>query len=123
MLTHGPPYGILDETDTGEAVGCQFLHNAVRRCRPRLHCFGHIHESWGAQRINWEKRQVQTSTPSKEKMLKNRSNHLLYSSDGREPLVFGEETVFVNASIMNLNYRPVNTPWLVDLDLPIGAEG
>lgn len=32
----------------------------------------------------------------------------------------GESTLFVNASIMNVNYRPVNAPWVVDLDLPLG---
>lgn len=40
------------------------------------------------------------------------------SAKGRRPLAFGEETAFVNAAIMNVNYRPANAPWLVDLDLP-----
>jgi len=123
VLTHGPPHGILDKTDRDEAVGCEFLRNAVKRCRPQLHCFGHIHEGYGAQKINWVKNTVQTATPNKDRTSKNRCNRLPYSSDGPEPLVFGEETIFVNASIMNLNYRPVNAPWLVDLDLPIRAEG
>ena len=121
MLTHGPPYGILDMTDRGQAVGCEFLLKAVKRVRPRLHCFGHIHEGWGAQRINWKKNSIQTATPQREKMLENRSACLPFSANG-EPLVFGEETVFVNASIMNLRYRPVNAPWLVDLDLPVRVE-
>ena len=33
---------------------------------------------------------------------------------------WGAETVFVNASVMNFWYRPVNRPWVVDLDLPLG---
>jgi len=116
VLTHGPPHGILDKTDRDEAVGCEFLRNAIKRCRPLCHFFGHVHESYGAQRINWEKNTIETATPIG-------SNRLRYSSDGPEPLVFGQETIFVNASIMNLNYRPVNAPWLVELDLPIRAEG
>jgi len=54
MLTHGPPKGILDETfREGENVGCDHLRMAVERCRPRVHCFGHIHEGWGAERMDW----------------------------------------------------------------------
>lgn len=123
MLTHGPPYDILDKTDGDEAVGCKFLLTATKRVRPRLHCFGHIHEGWGAQRINWATGLVQRATPQKEKMLEDRCAHLPYSSDGSEPLVFGDETLFVNASIMNSQYRPINAPWLVDLDLPIREQG
>jgi hypothetical protein len=48
MLTHGPPMGILDQTmREGESVGCEHLRRAVERCRPRMHCFGHIDEAWG----------------------------------------------------------------------------
>ena len=39
---------------------------------------------------------------------------------GEPGIVHGESTLFVNASIMNVNYRPVNAPWVVDLDLPLG---
>ena len=31
----------------------------------------------------------------------------------------GRETLFVNASIMDVEYRPVNAPWVVDLELPV----
>jgi calcineurin-like phosphoesterase family protein len=47
LITHGPPRGILDRTTSGEAVGCDDLLDAVRRVRPRLHVFGHIHEGYG----------------------------------------------------------------------------
>ncbi|KAL9011504.1 MAG: hypothetical protein Q9173_003650, partial [Seirophora scorigena] len=57
LLTHGPPRGILDTVahynGEDEAVGCEHLLRAVQRCRPRLHCFGHIHEGWGAERHDW----------------------------------------------------------------------
>jgi hypothetical protein len=48
LITHGPPFGILDETITGTRVGCEELWPAVCRARPRLHVFGHIHEGAGA---------------------------------------------------------------------------
>lgn len=47
LLTHGPPAGVLDVTSTGDAVGCEDLAEVVARVRPRLHVFGHIHESYG----------------------------------------------------------------------------
>lgn len=113
---------ILDKTKGGEEVGCQHLLKAVKRVKPRLYCFGHIHEGWGAEKHSWQKHTIQRATPNKETALKNRSVRLPYSSDGPEPLIFGEETLLVNASIMNLAYRPVNAPWLVDLDLPLKKD-
>lgn len=123
MLTHGPPMGILDETHYGnEHVGCEHLRRAVERCKPRLHCFGHIHEGWGAERMDWGTEHVESIEQSKEKMLEERYAYINVSKDADEPLRWGEETLFVNASIMNVHYRPVNAPWIVDLDLPVREE-
>jgi hypothetical protein len=47
LVTHGPPAGILDRTANEEAVGCHDLARALERILPRLHVFGHIHESYG----------------------------------------------------------------------------
>lgn len=47
LVTHGPPWGILDETPRGQKVGCEELLNVVARVRPRLHVFGHIHHGYG----------------------------------------------------------------------------
>jgi Icc-related predicted phosphoesterase len=48
LITHGPPYGILDETTRGrESVGCEELLKKVEEIRPVLHVFGHIHEERG----------------------------------------------------------------------------
>lgn len=47
LITHGPPYGILDKTIKGEQVGCQDLLNRVHQIKPKLHVFGHIHEGYG----------------------------------------------------------------------------
>lgn len=41
------------------------------------------------------------------------------AEEGERGLRWGEETVFVNASIMDVRYRPVNAPWRVDLELPV----
>lgn len=50
LITHGPPFGILD--DTGQMrVGCEDLRKRVSQL-PKLkaHIFGHIHESPGVFR-------------------------------------------------------------------------
>lgn len=47
LITHGPPYGILDKTIAGEHVGCKHLARELERIAPRLHVFGHIHEAHG----------------------------------------------------------------------------
>lgn len=52
LITHGPPYQILDEVPSGERVGCEDLLDAVRRVRPRLHIFGHIHHSYGQIKVD-----------------------------------------------------------------------
>lgn len=48
LITHGPPFAILDKVD-GRSVGCEMLLHAVARVHPRLHVFGHIHEGHGRQ--------------------------------------------------------------------------
>jgi predicted phosphohydrolase len=49
LVTHGPPRGFGDDTGRDEA-GCDDLLEAVRRVKPRLHLFGHIHEDGGVWR-------------------------------------------------------------------------
>ena len=56
VITHGPPNGIMDYTDSRQRAGCSALFEAVARARPRLHCFGHIHEGWGAKLVTWRER-------------------------------------------------------------------
>lgn len=45
LITHSPPYMILDECHSN--VGCELLANRVREVKPKIHCFGHIHEARG----------------------------------------------------------------------------
>jgi predicted phosphodiesterase len=52
LITHGPPHGILDRNRNGEPVGCADLREAVARVRPRIHAFGHIHESYGTELVD-----------------------------------------------------------------------
>jgi Icc-related predicted phosphoesterase len=48
LITHGPPFGILDRSPASDIhSGCQELLQAVRRVRPKLHVFGHVHGTPG----------------------------------------------------------------------------
>lgn len=130
VMTHGPPFGVLDAVQSGDHVGCEHLLRAMRRCKPKLHCFGHIHESWGAQKVKWEsgdeldvtkpkdhiKRSDSVAVDSQQ-MSDERAAHVDISSGGKDAIVFGRETMMVNASIMSLTYRPFQAPWVVDIDL------
>lgn len=50
LVTHQPPYGILDYAD-GTHYGSHTLLKRVGEIHPRYHLFGHIHDAYG-ERIN-----------------------------------------------------------------------
>lgn len=50
LITHGPPLGVLDRIRGGEHVGCEYLLDEVLRAKPKIHAYGHIHESYGIRR-------------------------------------------------------------------------
>ena len=49
LITHGPPYGVLDATydhhNKVELVGCSALAKRVTKVEPRLMMFGHVHST------------------------------------------------------------------------------
>jgi Icc-related predicted phosphoesterase len=47
LITHSPPKNILDKTFAGIYAGCGELAKAVKRIKPKVHVFGHIHEGYG----------------------------------------------------------------------------
>ena len=58
LVTHGPPAGILDQSvpdnlmrPGSEHCGCEELLLALKRARPRVHVFGHIHGSRGIRKM------------------------------------------------------------------------
>lgn len=55
LITHTPPFGILDVYNNRH-LGCEELLERVKQVRPRLHCFGHIHEAKG----RWNDRETGT---------------------------------------------------------------
>jgi len=53
LITHGPPYSVLDRVQFGAKVGCEVLQERINAIKPKLHVFGHIHEDRGVQISNW----------------------------------------------------------------------
>jgi len=56
VLTHNPPYNILDKVcmPSGDPhVGCKHLReNLLKRVKPKVNIFGHIHETYGIDKID-----------------------------------------------------------------------
>jgi len=125
LLTHGPPLGQLDQNRLGRNCGCPHLAKAVARVKPRLHCFGHIHEGRGTMRKTWSSSwsPFDDVQPLRlEESMNPAATMVDLTSRGGQPLRHGKETVFVNAAIRDGDYRIENNPWLVRLDLPISDE-
>jgi len=84
VITHGPPFGILDIIAPGlhkeEHVGCEELMKKILEMKPKFHIMGHIHEGYGIYK-----------TP---------------------------DTTFINASIMDEHYNPINLPQEFDYEIP-----
>jgi Icc-related predicted phosphoesterase len=47
LITHWPPFGILDQISHKEKGGSKGLLEFVRAIKPKIHIFGHIHEKRG----------------------------------------------------------------------------
>ncbi|KAJ8611367.1 hypothetical protein MRB53_038037 [Persea americana] len=107
VMTHGPPLGHLDRTPRGSYYGCRNLQRAIARSKPRLHCFGHIHEGYGAERTVWSgvlsdydddgSRTSQAPVGHSIDGL----NYVDVSTGSHQPLDYGHETLLINAAIMN----------------------
>ena len=133
MLTHGPPFGILDRVlgasgRMDSSVGCEHLLRAVKRAAPRLHAFGHIHEGYGKRLVRWgqtEESEIGDELESGEldmaDVLEKGHAFIDISATGSRMLEWGQETLFVNAAIMDASYIPRNAPWVVELELPLKA--
>lgn len=49
LVTHQPPYGILDFSD-GIHYGSSLLLKRLMEIKPRFHLFGHIHNNYGIEK-------------------------------------------------------------------------
>ena len=140
VMTHGPAFNCLDRQYEGLKCGCPHLMRALMRTQPLLHCCGHIHEAHGAEKISWkpdandlatrkmeiaqwkdarlssgDARKVETGFADDRKA--KTPIFIDYSRSG-QPLKRNEETLMINAAIVDILYRPTHAPYIVDLDLP-----
>lgn len=52
LISHGPPYGILDRCPNGKLAGCADLYKRIFELKDlKLHVFGHIHDMYGTKQI------------------------------------------------------------------------
>jgi Icc-related predicted phosphoesterase len=51
LVTHSPPWGILDRWDPSFGIGSRMLRARVAALRPAIHIFGHIHPSYGTREV------------------------------------------------------------------------
>ncbi|KAJ4358166.1 uncharacterized protein N0V89_002745 [Didymosphaeria variabile] len=130
VMTHGPPKYVLDKTADGSSPGCEHLRRAIARVRPRLHCFGHVHKGYGAQRVRYDnKKKLAEEGDDRMDLLpqewvgKNQAKRKGYASlppSSAEAFRKNqEETLMVNAASMDDENEPKNKPWLVELSLPM----
>lgn len=52
LVSHGPPFGILDRTVRGEHVGSSDLLEELERIKPKVVICGHLHEESGTKEVN-----------------------------------------------------------------------
>ena len=91
VISHGPPFGLLDtvkglEIEPGkpEHLGCIHLRKYVEKVQPKLVAHGHIHDSYGQMTLKtWD------------------SN---------------DDIICVNASLLNEQYEMVNKPVIVEIN-------
>ncbi|TGO24537.1 hypothetical protein BPAE_0100g00050 [Botrytis paeoniae] len=102
VMTHGPPKGFRDEN-----LGCENTLHAVQRVKPLIHCFSHIHEGYGANKIVWD---------DEEKAKDDLVNDYPQAIDLH--IESGKETLMVNAATLDGEHQPSNAPWIINLDLP-----
>ena len=151
VITHGPPKGMLDRAEGGTRCGSESLFAAVARARPLVHCFGHIHEGWGARKVHWN--DALTSSPSHFTSIDNARSVSVESLASINPskhddavaiaekrlkldgykkqgycsttdcsVKRGQQTLFVNAAIEGPDEHQQQLPWLATIDLASGGD-
>jgi Icc-related predicted phosphoesterase len=49
LITHTPPYHILDKSSRGIHFGCPVLADRIKTLNFKYHVFGHVHANYGTQ--------------------------------------------------------------------------
>ncbi|MCD6433990.1 MAG: metallophosphoesterase [Candidatus Diapherotrites archaeon] len=51
FVSHSPPKNVLDYTANGTNIGSTAIREFIKKTKPKLHIFGHVHESTGSKVI------------------------------------------------------------------------
>jgi hypothetical protein len=145
-MTHSPPRGLFDLTESKTRAGSPGLFAGIAKAKPKVHCFGHIHEAWGAKLVQW--RPELSEVPSHFTDIDNGRSELIESratlNDGKfddqdtlqakaakraklaaqgyckfdTPILDKEQTLFINAAIEGVEEGTQHLPWLLEIQLP-----
>ncbi|MBE3042375.1 hypothetical protein IMZ48_07295, partial [Candidatus Bathyarchaeota archaeon] len=132
VITHGPPRGIFDMSPQKARLGCPDLFASVARVKPKVHCFGHVHDGWGAKMAAWREKTSEKPTHfsdiDHEKSTTIHTLETLKRGEGNqetsryctarhcEDPKEGAKTLFVNAAAQGENGLD-KMPWVLDVDL------
>jgi hypothetical protein len=122
-MTHGPAKYILDDNGEGTSCGCKHLRRALCRAKPKLHCFGHVHRSYGAQRLIYpdvishaDAEDYGLFSYPKEFIGQNKAR-----GKGNASLSPGSANAFLRGDCIAVNaaidgWKEPNAPWLVEFE-------
>lgn len=122
VMTHGPPMisssfqlpgsanYMLDANLKQEHLGCSRLWQAVQNAKPIHHCFGHIHECYGAQIMTWSQKDCGSI---RDAPFKSFPHH----RELQRCLWAKTQSLLVNASITDHDKMESHVPWVVELEL------
>ncbi|KAH8891618.1 ser/Thr protein phosphatase family protein [Thozetella sp. PMI_491] len=141
VITHGPPKGVLDMTDSRQRGGCENLFAAITRSRPLTwrdsppgDTPSHFSNIDNEQSLVVEtlytlySKSFDTPESVLEKDVKRqqyimdgfcRTSHCTGDDNSLKP---GLQTLFVNAAIQGLEKDSMQWPWVVDIELPKRTE-
>ncbi|CRG85839.1 hypothetical protein PISL3812_02847 [Talaromyces islandicus] len=153
IVTHTPPFGYCDrhhqDDEKGNtSSGCKQLLNTLRNIRPILSICGHVHESRGYERIQWDgassavslakeplppinskKQSLIDLTGKKQPSIRNLAGVGAIKGSGDAQLIqkSRQETCIINAAILAKSWPHVggkqfNRPIVVDVNLPVCDE-
>lgn len=90
LLVHGPPKGYLDQG----GKGCPQLLREIRRVKPKIVVFGHIHQGRGTKVVSLSEREVEGAAAAAERTERRDSHGSLVGSFRRRlSQAFGSRSV------------------------------